>query len=104
QYPKASKLSEAKAKASSISNIDFDTLLKKESQSQTGLLRILESAIIRNSSNIISLDSKNIDADNKEYLESRSSVKQGEIRTREKTEEVQAQAEDNNDNNDLYDP
>ncbi|CAG8821752.1 14427_t:CDS:2, partial [Dentiscutata erythropus] len=32
QYPEASKTSEAKAGASDISNIDFDTLLERESQ------------------------------------------------------------------------
>ncbi|CAG8816710.1 15619_t:CDS:2, partial [Dentiscutata erythropus] len=50
QYPEASKISEAEAEASSTSIIDFGTLLEKESQSQTGLSTILESATIRSSS------------------------------------------------------
>ncbi|CAG8672099.1 6859_t:CDS:2, partial [Dentiscutata erythropus] len=101
QNSKASKTSEAEAGASDISNINFDTLLERELQSETGLTSVLESATIRSSSSMVSLDDENIDADNKEYLESRSSVKKGKKRAREETEEVQAQAEDDND---LYNP
>src|ERR1700752_4889217 len=104
QHPEASKISESKAEASGTSNIDFGTLLERESQSQTGLSTILESATIRSTSSMMSLDDENIDAGDKEYLESRSSVKEGKKRAREETEEVQAQAEDNNNNDDLYNP
>ncbi|CAG8693857.1 10261_t:CDS:2, partial [Dentiscutata erythropus] len=69
QIPKASKTSEAKARASDISNINFDTLLERESQSETGLTSVLESATIRSSSSMMSLDDENIDTDDKEYLE-----------------------------------
>ncbi|CAG8562963.1 8175_t:CDS:2 [Dentiscutata erythropus] len=75
QHPKASKTSEAEAGASDISNIDFDTLLERESQSETGLTSVLESTTIRSSSR--------------------------KKRAREETEEIQAQAEDYND---LYNP
>src|SRR6201988_3801045 len=104
QHPEASKIFKAEAEASGISNIDFGTLLERESQSQTGLSTILESATIRSTSSMMSLDDENIDAGDKEYLESRSSVKEGKKRAREETEEVQAQAEDNNNNDDLYNP
>ncbi|CAG8800206.1 20262_t:CDS:1, partial [Dentiscutata erythropus] len=73
QYSEASKTSEAEAKESDISNINFDTLLERELQSKTGLTSILESATIRSSSSMMSLDDENIDADDKEYLESRFS-------------------------------
>ncbi|CAG8693779.1 4553_t:CDS:2 [Dentiscutata erythropus] len=56
QYPKASKTFEVEARASDISNIDFDTLLEKESQSETGLTSVLKSATIRSSSSIMSLN------------------------------------------------
>ncbi|CAG8735812.1 1950_t:CDS:2, partial [Dentiscutata erythropus] len=69
----ASKISKAEAEASSTSNIDFDTLLERELQSQTGLSRILKSATIRSSSSMMCLDNENIDTSNKKYLESRSS-------------------------------
>ncbi|CAG8803595.1 3816_t:CDS:2, partial [Dentiscutata erythropus] len=87
QYPEASKTSEAEAKASGTSNIDFGTLLKRELQSQTGLSSILESATIKSSSSI-NLDNKNINTDDKEYLESRSFIKKEKKRAREETEEV----------------
>src|ERR1700752_4977703 len=83
QHPEASKISEAEAEASGTSNIDFGTLLERESQSQTGLSTILESATIRSSSSMMSLDDENINAGDKEYLESRSSVKKGKKRAKE---------------------
>ncbi|CAG8446376.1 10120_t:CDS:2, partial [Dentiscutata erythropus] len=100
QNPEASKTSEAEAESSGTSNIDFNTLLKRESQSQTGLSNILEFATIRSSSSM-SLNDENIDTDDKEYFESRTFVKKGKKRAREETEKVQAQAEDDNN---LYDP
>ncbi|CAG8794665.1 22034_t:CDS:1, partial [Dentiscutata erythropus] len=50
QNSEAFKTSEAKARASNISNINFDTLLERESQSETELTSVLESATIRSSS------------------------------------------------------
>ncbi|CAG8760044.1 21296_t:CDS:2, partial [Dentiscutata erythropus] len=65
-----SKTSEAKVGASNIFNIDFDTLLERESQSETGLTSVLKSATIRSSSSMMSFDDENIDAADKDYLES----------------------------------
>ncbi|CAG8795314.1 5604_t:CDS:1, partial [Dentiscutata erythropus] len=87
QHSEASKTSKAEAGASDISNINFDTLLERESQSKTGLTSVLESATIRSSSIIMSLDDENINADNREYLENRSFVKKRKKRAREKIEE-----------------
>ncbi|CAG8813326.1 1227_t:CDS:1, partial [Dentiscutata erythropus] len=60
------------------------------------LTSVLKFATIRNSSSIMSFDDDTINAGDKEYLESKSSVKQEKKRTRKETKEVQAQAEDNN--------
>ncbi|CAG8766974.1 5050_t:CDS:1 [Dentiscutata erythropus] len=77
QHSKASKTFEAEAGASDISNIDFDTLLERKSQSETGLTSILESETIRSLLSMMSLDNENIDTGDKEYLESKSSIKKG---------------------------
>ncbi|CAG8592255.1 43333_t:CDS:2 [Gigaspora margarita] len=69
--PKISKISEIEAEASGVSNIDFENLLQKTSQSQTELLSVLESTTIISSSSINVEET--IDEYEKEYLENRPS-------------------------------